>query len=135
MRNYRVLNLAVSALAVTFTAQAVLADDAVVQQKFAAAKALFAQREALSKNDAALTALEGLDGQAQSADLKYDILVLASRAYYWKGGHTNGDDAKMAVYQKGMDKATAAKGINDDLAEGYYYYGINLGKWALAKGV
>jgi tetratricopeptide (TPR) repeat protein len=41
----------------------------------------------------------------------------------------------MAVFEKGMEKAKAAYAIDDTLAEGYYFYAINLGKWALAKGV
>jgi hypothetical protein len=34
-----------------------------------------------------------------------------------------------------MDSANAAKAINDDFAEGYYFYGVALGRWAETNGI
>src|ERR1041385_6418588 len=104
MRKSLMFNLSALAAVALAVGSVAKADDTVVKQKLEAAKALFAQRADLSKNDAAIAALEGLDAQAQDAGLKYDILVLASHAYYWKGGHQTSDCAKKVVYKAGMDK-------------------------------
>jgi len=68
-------------------------------------------------------------------ELKYDILTLASRAYYFKGGKTTSDSAKEAIYNTGMQKADAAKRLFANLADAHYYYAINLGRWGEARGI
>jgi hypothetical protein len=122
-------------LSLAFSNVSVLADDVVARQKFEEAKAFFAEREDLSKNEQAITALKEAEAQAQDADLKYDILTLASRAQYWKGMNTKGDEAKKVIFDEGKAQAKAAQGVNQDYAEAYYFYAINLGRWAEANGV
>lgn len=84
------------------------------------------------------TAVELLDkaeAEAEDPELLYEILILASRVHYWQGGDARSrtDREKIPVYELGMAKAKAAKELIDDYAEGYYFFAINLGKWALAK--
>lgn len=112
-----------------------LGDDATATQLFAEAKSLFDQRLDNSKNDQAIVKLDQAFAQAESDDLKYDILILSSRAYYWQGERKSKDGEKMTSHQAGIDKAKAAQAVNADYADAYYFEGINLGKWALAKGV
>jgi hypothetical protein len=68
-------------------------------------------------------------------DLKFDITILLSRCNYWLGQHAEDKDTKISFFQIAMDTATAAKGISDDYAEAYYFYGVALGRWAEANGV
>jgi hypothetical protein len=131
-------------LAATFLCMAALAVvsanvlAATPEETLAQAEGFFAQRADLAKNDKAIALLEALVKQAASADVKYKAHILASRAYYWKADNVAGseenNDAKVVVFQKGMDMAAAAKAVNKEPAEAYYFFAINLGKWALAKG-
>ncbi len=105
------------------------------QELYEQAMTAFAGRENLAEVDRSLALLEQAAQVAVDADLKYDILILASRNLYWKGNHQKTDAEKMAVFEVAMEKATAAKELNDDYSEAYYFYGISLGKWGLAKGV
>ena len=95
----------------------------------------FAGRENLAEVDRSLGLLDEAAKVVVDSNLKYDILVLASRNLYWKGNHQKTDAEKMAVFELGMAKANDAKAVNDDYAEGYYFYAINLGKWGLANGI
>jgi hypothetical protein len=101
------------------------------------AQTLYQQRSAtqLDSINKAIQILEGLEGKAEDTDLAYDVLILESRAYYWKGNHTSDLDQKMELHLKGQAKADEAKGLDDSYAEGYYYAGLNLGRWGEAKGV
>lgn len=92
------------------------------------------------KIKAAIATLEQAEGQAESAELKYDILVLESRSWFYLGEHTSGNNAKKSIFETGYKKAEQAKQLGiaklgDAYAEAYYYYGINLGQWATANGV
>ncbi len=76
--------------------------------------------------------------EVEDAELKYDILCLTSRAYYWKGvnvaGGEENNDAKLPPYSKGLAAAEAAYKLNGKFTDAYFYAAINLGKWGLAKG-
>lgn len=69
------------------------------------------------------------------ADLKFSIQVLKARVHYFLGTFAEGSAAKLDYYQKGMDAATAAQKLDSSLAEGFYFYAINLGGWAQTKGI
>jgi hypothetical protein len=129
------LFIAASAL---LAAPAVFADDNTAQQLYNKALDLYKHRA-----DSAQVAVDALTtlGQAEAdvvgADLKYDILILEARTLYWQGQHTDGDDNKKVIYLKGETQAEAAIAITgeDSYAEGYYYAGINLARWAEANGI
>lgn len=117
--------------------QQTFADDAAIQKGLDQANGLYAQRSATNPQpiDQAIQLLQSLEGQADDSDLDYDILILESKAFYWKGFHTNTNNDKMAIFLQGRAKAEAAKSVNDGYAEAYYFAGINLGRWAEANGV
>lgn len=102
------------------------------------AQTAFEKRADQSQNNEAISLLAKAEAEAQDSELKYEILVLASRAIYWKGmnvaGPIENNPAKLPVFEAGMAKAAAAKALNGDYADAYYYYGINLSRWGLAKG-
>lgn len=128
-----------AALAAASAATPARADDAAAKQKYDSGKALYARHGDIVNgqdvNEQAIATLADAETQAQNPDLKYDILTLESQAYFWKGKHTTGNNEQMTVFNTGMQKADAARQINPDYADAYYYYGINLGDWAIAKGV
>lgn len=113
------------------------ADDETVQKGLQDAKAEFEKRSATNPQpiDKAIAILNGLEGQADDSDLNYDVLILESRAIYWKGEHTADDTQRANIHADGQVKADAAKKVNDAYAEAYYYAGINLARWAEAKGI
>lgn len=85
-----------------------------------------------------LNAIEILKKAATTADtteLKYDIAVLTSRCHYWIGQHNDEKSIKLERFQAAMDAAVAAKKLSDDYAEGYFFYGVALSRWAEANGV
>lgn len=103
----------------------------------------------LTKLDATTEVVSMLDEaitEAESNSTKYDIYVLKSRALYWNGKHlTKGSDtdtkeARKAVFLAAKDVALQAVKIGKsdsslDNAEGYYFAGINLARWAEQNGV
>ena len=114
------------------------ASDEDVQNQLEAAQKIFAQRgsvEAPNAVEDTLKLLNGLDKQAEDADLKYDIFVQIARTYFWKGVHTASNEEKKVIFKAGMEGAAAAKALNSDYADAYYYYAINLGKWGVANGI
>lgn len=66
---------------------------------------------------------------------KYDALVLQSRCLYYVGMKASGDDAKISIFGNAKNVADRAKPFQPNRAEAYYYYGINLGRWAEANGI
>lgn len=84
--------------------------------------------------DDTLHQLSKIEGQSEDPELNYDILILESRVYYWKGDHASSRNEKLAAYASGQSKAEKAKQIDDGFAEAYYYTAINLGRWAEADG-
>lgn len=133
---YAALTLAV---ATSFYAGVALADDSSAQDKYDTALSLYTDERAdQAKNNEAITLLEQAVNEASDADLKYDILILTSRAYYWKGVNVPGDEenneAKVGPFGKGLAAAEAAIKVDGAAANAYYYAAISLGKWGLAKG-
>jgi hypothetical protein len=110
------------------------ADDA--KALLAKAQGLYQKRgDALQNSVDAVTTLKQAAAAAQDQDLKYDILVLEARALYWQGMHTSGDDNKKVIFLAGQQAGDAAVALNDSYAEGHYYAGINLARWAEANGI
>jgi hypothetical protein len=126
---------AVVSLLVTclFTVSA-LADSA--KAKYDEAKALYTDRGDSAKLDRAIADLEQAEAlSGDQKDLKYDVLVLASQSLYFKGLHTAGEAARLAIFDKAQKKADAAKKLMPDLADAYFWYAANLARWAETKGV
>lgn len=121
--------------AMVMNASAALADDAAAESLFERAKEAYAQRDQMAKCDEAISLMAEAEAQAESTELKFDILVLSSRAHYWKGTFTEDGNAKKVVFDAGKNQAEKAKTLGPDYAEGYYYFAINLGRWAEANGI
>lgn len=122
--------------AIASTAPLALADDA--RALYDQALALYDGRADLAKNDRAIELLKQAESTVVDRQLKFDILVLASRAIYWQGVTTAGPDednnAKVAVFERGIAKAKFAVDLEPDFADGYFYYALNLARWGQAKG-
>ncbi|MGE0615523.1 MAG: hypothetical protein AB7P04_07770 [Bacteriovoracia bacterium] len=115
-----------------------LADDAKAREALQKGRDLYAQREDLAKIDEAIKILaeaETAAAKSEDTDLKYDILIAHGRAIYYKGVHTTGDKNKIPLFEAAYGKSKAAKELSDDYADGYFYYGVALARWAEAKGV
>mgnify|MGYP001605598358 CR=1 FL=1 len=95
----------------------------------------YAARADLSRNDSVISTLERAKTLTEDTDLKYSIVVLLSRAYYWKGMNSQSNDARKQHFEAALDAANDAKRITDDYAEAYYYAAISRGRWAEANGV
>ncbi len=72
---------------------------------------------------------------ATTDEEKFNALVLQSRCTYFVGTHARTDEEKVVIHNRGKALAERAKNILPNRAEGYYYFGINLGRWALANGI
>lgn len=122
---------ALSVLAVSASA---FAND--FQRQYADAFADFSNRgQSVANAESCVTKAGEALKTAATAEQKYDALVLQSRCTYYVGVKTNGDGAKIPVFQRGKAFADEAKKILKDRAEAYYFYGINLGRWAEANGI
>ncbi len=116
-------------------------DDMAAQEKLDEATSLFAERGVdLTPTTKAVEVLGQAEALADDLDLKFDIMVLASRALYWNAKLTSDNGDKKTLHWAGYEKGKAAaemmkKAGMDWYAEGYYYAGINLGKWGLANGI
>lgn len=113
----------------------VRADDAGAKTKLDKALSLYAQRGEAGKIDEAVAVLKDADKDATSAGLKYDLLVLYSRALYYKGTHTKGDKEKVQIHDLAYKVAESARTEGPDYAEALYWSAANLGRWAEANGV
>lgn len=91
-------------------------------------------RDARNARTCVTTAGEALK-VAGTAEQKYDASVLQSRCAYYVGMKTKGDDNKVKVFKEGMKYAEEGKKVLKDRAEAYFFYGINLGRWAEANGI
>jgi|GEM_PF-851801 len=135
---FRNLALMVSTLALMFSvlhASPVRADDAEARVLMEQGNALWDKRLDLTQVQPALDKFTAAVATATDSLLKYDLSVKISNAYYYQGLFARTDNDKMAIHDKGMAAANVAKALSDDYAEAYYFYAINLGRWALAKGV
>jgi hypothetical protein len=117
--------------------QSSFADDSAINASFEEAKGLYSHRSAtdLTSINQALEKLGKIEGKAEDSDLNYDILILESQSYYWKASHTAAINEKVKFYEFGQAKADAASALVPEYAEGYYFAGINLARWAEARGV
>lgn len=66
---------------------------------------------------------------------KFDAFVLQSRCIYYVGVKAKTDDEKIMLHGQGKNLANRAKNLQPERAEGYYFFGINLGRWAEANGI
>ena len=80
-----------------------------------------------------------LASEATDNVIKGKLLTAQSKAVYFVGTHTSGDDAKAAIHNNGKNIAKTAMsllaGNNELVAAATYQFGANLGKWGEAKGV
>ncbi|MBI2712456.1 MAG: hypothetical protein HYX41_06335 [Bdellovibrio sp.] len=122
-----------SILSVAVTAMAAQ-DPAQVYQE---ALADYNQRSAtnLASIDRAIANLAKVENTAADANLNYDILVLESRALYWKGTHLKDQEQVKEVHLQGQGKADAAAKLKPTYADAHYYAGINLARWGEANGI
>ena len=130
--------LSVSLMVIAFSQSAfVFATDQQVVDGLKKARDSFSQRS--KSNPApiedALATLASLEGKADNVDLNYDVLILEARALYWKGAHTANSHDRMEIHEQGRLKAEKATQIDEGYADSYYFYGINLARWAEANGV
>ncbi len=147
-----------------FGISAVRADDLEVRKKLDGLLVYVSQRSTANIElvKKAVGVLEGegtgvsLDQQAKDPELKYEILIWASQAYYWLGTHmgtihdlpingvrdvdpeeldSNDREARKNFFQMGKSRAKAAQDVNTNYADGYYFYALNLGQWGETNGV
>ncbi|HUP58748.1 MAG TPA: hypothetical protein VM598_14915, partial [Bdellovibrionota bacterium] len=135
MKSIRVLSILALALAAPFAQ----ADDVVARQHFdkALEKYRLHRADSLQISNEILDTLNKAEAEvtAGNTELRYDILVLASRTFYWQGQHTDGDENKKVLHLRGKEKADAAILVSQDYSEAYFFAGINLARWAEANGI
>ena len=105
------------------------------QKHYDEAVSNYSMRDDLAKVDLAIANLakaESLVGD--DVDLKFQILMLSTRAPYWRALNTEDRDKRLELYQAAIVQAQKMKDLNKDLAEGHYYHGIALARWAETKG-
>ncbi len=129
--------VSVCALAFAVSAPFAQADDAVARDLYGKAleKYRLHRADSLQISKEILETLTQAEAQVRNVELKYDILVLASRTLYWQGQHTDGDDNKKVIHLKGLEKGKQAIAVTDEFSEGFFFAGINLARWAEANGI
>jgi len=134
MRSFVTLTVLAALAVPAMTVRA--ADDTVARAKYQAALDLYAQRADLSKNLQAQGLVE--EGLAAVGDnqLKFQLLILKARTKYWQGMNmpTSPKEPTMAVFEAAYVAAKDAYTTLPTAADGYYFYAISLGRWALIKG-
>jgi len=126
---------------ITFISSFSFANDQVASENFAKATQLYQQRDFVDANGkysnviSAIEILNSANTAAEDEDLKFDIVILTSRCHYWLAQHSQDKASKITLFQAAMDSAKLAKSISNDYAEGFYYYGVALGRWAEANGI
>jgi tetratricopeptide (TPR) repeat protein len=63
-----------------------------------------------------------------------DIAVRLSKTYYWLGAHS-ATDKQPELFQKGIDWSEKAIKINPKSAGGYFWLGVNNGKYGETRGI
>jgi hypothetical protein len=108
-----------------------------LQRSYEQAFSFFNKREANAPHqiDRAIDILNQIENKSTNRTLNYDIVLLNSQAYFWKGFHAATREERKTLHEFGMEKAKAALQLNGELAEGYYAYAVNLARWGLAKGI
>lgn len=109
------------------------------------AKSLYSSREStgegLSKALEAATMYEDLAKNETDSKAKAELLIEASRSYYFYANHLTDNDKKEALHGTAKNIATAAIDLAQQLqdidleARATYQFGANLGKWAEARGI
>ncbi|KMY68287.1 hypothetical protein AAU61_00845 [Desulfocarbo indianensis] len=121
--------LAALCLCLSLALPALGADSADLVQE---ADLLFAQRGDLAKANQAADLYE----KALAADPKNEEAAWkAARVIYWIGRNTEGDEAKVLVFERGIADAQKAIAINPDSLGGHYWLGVSYGLYGSAKGV
>lgn len=121
--------LAALCLCLTLAASALAADAADLVKE---ADLLFAQRGDLAKANQAADLYE----KALAADPKNEEAAWkAARVIYWIGRNTEGNEAKVLVFERGIADAKKAIAINPDSLGGHYWLGVSYGLYGSAKGV
>ncbi len=110
--------------------------DSTYDENFTSAKQAFEKRgESPEKTRECISLGEKALGTAENPEQKFDALVLQSRCYYFMGLLAKSDDEKKEIFLRGRYVGGLARDLLKDRAEGYYYYGINLARWAEANGI
>lgn len=121
--------LAVMALCLALAMPALSADSAALMKQ---ADELYAQRADLAKAKQAADLYE----KALAADPKNEEAAWkAARVLYWIGRNTKGDEAKVKVFERGIEDAKKAIAINPKSLGGHYWLGVSYGLYGSAKGV
>lgn len=63
-----------------------------------------------------------------------DTAVRLGKCYYWIGAHS-GEDDRTALFQKGIDWSKKAIQLNSKSAGGYFWLGVNNGKYGESRGI
>jgi hypothetical protein len=111
------------------------ADDSLAREKLALSQSLYSERHDLAQNERAIETLTEAERLARDPNLLYDILLLSSRAIYWKGMHATEDKERLIIFEKSYSQAARAREVNEEYADAYFLYGVALARWAETKGV
>ncbi len=109
--------------------------------KLAKAKEAYQHRDQMDAGkkytgiETAIELLKTAETDATDTKLKIEILTLKSRCIYWLGVHNADNNAKQTLFGDAMNAIKSARALNEDLAEGFYYYALALARWAEAKGI
>ncbi len=132
-------NILLSIIGVAFAVGAMASDD-VATQLYKTASDQYSKREDLNNVLEAEKNLTQAFTEAVDGDLKYDILILKSRAVYWLAMHTVASDpsaqkeARLKKFEEAYKTAEQASKLNDDYADGHYFYAVALARWGETKG-
>ena len=91
---------------------------------------LYNQRSDISKCREAITCYE----QAFSDTPGDEIAARLAKAYYWLGAHS-AKDVQLELFQKGIAWSKKAIEINPKSAGGYFWLGVNNGKYGETRGI
>ncbi len=127
-------------MSTSFISTASFADDQKATDMLNQAKEQFNLRQAFGKEDPALMpqieqTLTAAAKEAVDADLRYDVLVFHSKVLYWIGNHIVDKAPAKVAFEKGYTLAAEAKAINADYPEAFYFYAVNLARWAKKNGI
>lgn len=93
---------------------------------------LFAQRVDMAKaRQAAQAYTQAMEADPQNAQAAWKL----ARVQYWLGKHAEGDDAKIADFEKGIAAAKKAIAIDPKSKGGHYWLGVSYGLYGSAKGI
>jgi tetratricopeptide (TPR) repeat protein len=63
-----------------------------------------------------------------------EIAVRLGKTYYWLGAHSS-EDKQLELFQRGIDWSKKAIEINPKSAGGYFWLGVNNGKYGETRGI